>query len=93
MVDAVLDTHAFVKRLTGAGMPVEQAEVLADEQARLVNEQLATKADIALLQRDLKDLETALRREIEALGYKLTIRLGGMLVVGVAVLAALIKLP
>ena len=92
MVDAVFDTHTFVKRLTGAGMPVEQAEVLADEQARFVNEQLATKADIALLQRDIKELETALRREIEALAYKLTIRLGGMLVVGVAVLAALMKL-
>ena len=93
MTTAILDTHAFVKRLAGAGMPVEQAEILAEEQARFVNEQLATKADIALLQRDIKELEIALRREIEAMGYKLTIRLGGMLVVGVAVLAALMKLP
>ena len=27
------DTHAFIKRLTAAGMPETQAEVLADEQA------------------------------------------------------------
>jgi hypothetical protein len=26
MVIAIVDTHAFVKRLTAAGMPVEQAE-------------------------------------------------------------------
>ena len=30
MVDAVFDTHTFVKRLTGTGIPVQQAEVLAD---------------------------------------------------------------
>lgn len=44
------------------------------------------------LKRDLKELETALRREIAAVSDKLTIRLGGMLVVGIAVLAALLKL-
>jgi hypothetical protein len=32
----VFDTHAFVKRLTAAGMPEAQAEVLADEQVRLI---------------------------------------------------------
>jgi hypothetical protein len=47
---AVLNTHAFVKRLTAAGMPEAQAEVLADEQVRSNDERLvdlATKADIA----------------------------------------------
>ena len=34
MASAIFDTHAFVKRLTAAGMPVEQAEILADEHAR-----------------------------------------------------------
>lgn len=46
---AVFNTHAFVKRLTAAGMPEAQAEVLADEQMRLIDDRLATKADIALL--------------------------------------------
>jgi hypothetical protein len=32
----IFDTHAFVKRLTQAGMPVEQAKALADEHAQLV---------------------------------------------------------
>ena len=43
---AVLDTYAFVKRLTAAGMPEAQAEVLADEQVRLIDDRLATKADL-----------------------------------------------
>jgi hypothetical protein len=29
---AIFNTYAFVKRLTAAGMPEAQAEVLADEQ-------------------------------------------------------------
>ena len=39
------DTHHFVKRMTEAGMPLEQAEALADEQGVLVNTHFATKQD------------------------------------------------
>ena len=46
---ALFNTHAFVKRLTAAGMPESQAEILADEQVRLIDERLATKADLANL--------------------------------------------
>ena len=75
------DTHDFVKRLIGAGMPEAQAETLAKEQSRLVQERLASKQDIMEVKRDIRELE-----------QKLTIRLGAMLVVGVTVLAALDKL-
>ena len=51
------DTHAFVKKLTAAGMPPEQAEVQAEAMAELVNDQLATK-------RDLKEMETSLKRDM-----------------------------
>ncbi|MGF1607611.1 MAG: hypothetical protein ACFB22_14875 [Rhodothalassiaceae bacterium] len=37
------DTHSFVKRLTASGMPEAQAESLADEQAKLLTDRLATK--------------------------------------------------
>jgi hypothetical protein len=47
------DTHAFIKRLTNAGMPESQAEVLAAEQARLIESQLATKVDLELLKNEL----------------------------------------
>jgi hypothetical protein len=49
MTVALFDSYAFVKRLTAAGMPEAQAEVLADEQIRLIDERLATKADLAPL--------------------------------------------
>ena len=47
------DTHAFIKRLVAAGMPEAQAEVLAEEQAKLIETQLATKVDLELLKHDL----------------------------------------
>lgn len=53
MSTLVFDTYAFVKELTQAGMPEEQAEVLARSQAMLINEKLATK-------QDLKELELRL---------------------------------
>ena len=77
MASIVFDTHAFVKRLTGVGMPEEQAEALADEQAQLIDERLATKADLERLE----------QRLIIRLGGMM----GGMLVVAV-VAVALVKL-
>ena len=59
------DSHAFVKELTEAGMPERQAEVLAGGQLRLIEADLATKADIELIRRDIKALEAATKKEIE----------------------------
>lgn len=70
----IFDTHDFIKKLTTAGMPENQAEVLASAQASLIEEHMATKVDL---------------RELE---YRLTIRLGGMMVVAVSAVAALVKL-
>ena len=66
------DSHAFVKELTEAGMPERQAEVLAGGQLRLIEADLATKADIELTRRDIesirhdiKALEATTKKEIE----------------------------
>jgi hypothetical protein len=92
MASAIFDTHAFIKRLTAAGMPEQQAEIPAEESTRLVGEQVATKQDIALLRADIE----LLRADIIAMGQRikdhLTIRTGGMLAAAVAIIAALVKL-
>jgi hypothetical protein len=85
MATAIFDTHAFVKRLRAAGMAVEQAETLADEHARLLGEQLATKQDIALLRAELVAMEQRIRDQ-------LTIRLGLMMAGGIAIVAVPVKL-
>ena len=64
MSDAIaFDTYKFVKHLTEKGFTEEQAEALADEQVNLLNSNLATKADIVIVQRDIETL----RQETEAL--------------------------
>jgi hypothetical protein len=74
------DTHAFIKRLTAAGMPEPQAEIIADQQTRLIDEKLATKADLArtqdvltadiadaarVMKSDLREVELRLEAKIE----------------------------
>lgn len=78
MSEVIFDAHAFVKRLTAVGFTEEQAEVFANEQVRLIEDRLATK-------RDLKELE-------EQLTYRLTLRLGSMLVVAISIVATLVKI-
>ena len=72
------DTLSYVKKLEKAGVPDAQAEAHAQAIAGLIDEELATK-------RDLKELEMRLKHD-------LTVRLGGMLVAGIAIVAALVKL-
>ena len=70
MVTVGFDTHEFVKRLTEAGMPEEQAEVLARSQATLIDEELATKRGLEVLElamkRDLEAHALAMKRDLEA---------------------------
>ena len=51
------DTHRFVKRMTEAGMPLAQAEVLAEEQGVIVNTHFATKQDTDELKHRLGNVE------------------------------------
>ncbi len=85
MASMVFDTLAHAKKLKEAGFTEKQAEVQAEALASIIDEKLATKEDIRLLKEDLKALE-------ERLTYKLTLRLGSMLVVAITVLAILMKL-
>lgn len=62
------DTHAFVKRPAAAGTPEGQAEVLADEQTKLIEGNLVTKFD-------LERVEVALKSDIELVTRGLTFRL------------------
>lgn len=68
--------------------PEEQAHKLSkvikkSQDAHL--EELATKRDLVELKRDLVELELRLKHD-------LTLRLGGMLAVGIGIVAALVKL-
>ena len=70
----VFDTHNFVKRLTAEGMPIGQAEVLADGQARLIDTRLVTQADLAQIvtKEDLSSNVTGIKIELAALKADVT---------------------
>jgi len=129
------DTLKFAKRLKEAGFTEQQAEALADAEAEFIEQNLATKRDIADVKRDIadvkrdiadikrdvKELEVTLRNEIKQLEvtlrgeikqlevkieqirsdlardlkdleYRMTIKLGTMMVVAVGAMATLVKL-
>ena len=63
------DTHRFVKRLVESGLAEETAEVLADEQSRLLTDNLATKNELdtglAAVRADLEKGLAAVRADLE----------------------------
>ncbi|MHB9103224.1 MAG: hypothetical protein ACYC2E_17160 [Sulfuricella sp.] len=92
MSTITFDTHSFVKKLKAVGFTEEQAEVFANEQATLIEDRLATKHDILLLEKDIKEIEANLRRDLRELEYRLTIKLGTLMVIAVGVVTTLVKL-
>ena len=85
MSETTFDTLMYSKKLKQAGFTEEQAEIQAEAIKELIDDKLATK-------HDLKQTEERLTNKINEMSYKLTIRMGGMLVTAVVILAAIIKL-
>lgn len=89
MATIVFDTYAYIKKLRAVGFTEEQAAVQAETIAELIDEQLATKKDLADLlvavRRDMNEMELRLK-------YDLTLRLGAMMAASIAIVAALVKL-
>ncbi len=97
------DTLAYARKLKSAGFTEKQAEIQAEALVEIVDERLASKQDILELKRDIKELETTLKRDmkelettfkrdIKELEMRLTIRLGTMMAISIAVVATLVKL-
>ena len=68
---------------------------MAAAEAELIEANLATKLDLkeleVALKRDIKELETSLKHDKE-LEYRMTLKLGAMMVVAVGAVATLVKL-
>ncbi len=83
------DTHRFVKRMTEVGMPVRQAEALAESQADLLNANLATKTELA--NTELANTEAALKVEIANTAAHLIKWMVGLTMGSVGVMVALFR--
>ncbi len=80
MTEAIaFDTDRFVKNLTTGGFTEKQAEVLADEQVRLLDGNLATKADLdrvkGELQAEIHAVDANLQSKIHAVDANLEARI------------------
>ena len=94
-----LDTHKAVKMLQQAGFGEDQAEAVVTTVSDALNESVATKADIltleAGLRSEIQEVQSEVQEvqsELRALELRMTIKLGGILVVGLALITALDKL-
>ena len=92
MASYTFDTLSYAKELIAACMPQQQAEVISLRQRTLIENELATKADIAGIQRDMKRMDVDLRRTIKELETSLTQRLGSIVVIALGAMTALTKL-
>jgi predicted phage-related endonuclease len=72
MPTLAFDTLAFAKKLQEGGFTVQQAEVLAQAQAELFEQNLATKLDLKEIERTIAEVGANLRREIKELETRLT---------------------
>jgi hypothetical protein len=103
MATIAFDTLKFSKRLKDAGVPERQAEAEAEALAEVLEvnlKDLATKEDlareIAMVRKDLEWMENRVTERFDArlaaLEQRLAIKLGGMMMAAVGIVAALVKL-
>lgn len=76
MTAITFDTLAYFEKLKAAGVPEQQAKVQAEAMAEIIDEKLATKKDMLMLE--------------EKLIYKLTIRLGSMIIASTSITIAIL---
>ncbi len=105
-MSVTFNTLHYANAMKLAGMAPKLAEAQADALSELIEDSFATKNDVGLVKQDVafvkqdlaavkQDLHIAvkeLRAEMKELEYRLTLKLGSMMVVAVTVVAALVKL-
>ena len=93
-----LDTHKAVKKLQKVGFDESQAEAVVGMVGEAYDDSVATKVDIAELRAEIHEVRAelraeakAIRAEIRDLEQRMTIKLGGLLVLALTLLTAINK--
>ena len=98
-----IDTLAFAKKLRAAGADERLADAIVEGITAADTSQLATKADLSALGTDLReeiaDVKAELKEEIvelrddiKSLELRMTTRLGGLMAIGIGVVATLVSI-
>ena len=80
MATVAFDTRKFAKRLEAAGVSAQQAEATAEAFAEATSQELATKADLALLETRLSARIDAVESKLETVETRLLLKLGSPVV-------------
>lgn len=94
MTALTFGTFTFARPLQAAGMDARLAEEQAEALAEVLDvnlQELATKADVQELRKELRAMDADLRKDMQLLEQRLVIKLGAMLVAAVGIVATLVK--
>ena len=92
MTAITFDSLGYFERLKDAGFTEEQAKVQANAMREIIEERLATKADLVQLEERLTNEIRKMESEMQKLELRMTLKLGAMLAASVAIVATLVKL-
>jgi len=91
------DTLAYANKLKAVDIPAAQAEAQAEAMRDLLESaiqtaELATKADIALVKKDMEAMEQRMNAKIDAMMNTLIIRLTGAMIILATVTGTIVTL-
>ena len=92
MTTMTFDSLGYFEKLKAAGFTEEQAKVQANAMREVIEERLATQADLIQLEERLRNEIRKMESEMQKLELRMTLKLGAMLAASVAIVATLVKL-
>ena len=84
--------YSLYDALVSINVPTDKARAVVDAMERDMATTMATKADLQLLTQELKSEISLVRKDMELLSTNMTVRLGSMLMLGLGLLFAALKL-
>jgi hypothetical protein len=84
--------YSLYDALVSINVPSDKARAVVDAMERDMATTIATKADLQLLKQELKSEISLVRKDMELLSTTMTVRLGSMLMLGLGLLFAALKL-
>ena len=84
--------YSLYDALVSINVPSDKLRAVVDAMERDMGTTLATKADLQVLDQKLEQLKELVRKDLEILATYVTVRLGSIVVVGLGILFAALKL-
>lgn len=84
--------YSLYDALISINVPNDKARAVVDAMERDMGMTLATKSDLQLLRQEMHQDSTLIRKDMEMLSTTITVRLGSVMMVGLGLLFAALKL-